>query len=148
MLNVLKANAKTGAINDAFAAIGRTDPTDMPRSKLNTEPAAWEYHVASHLLRLAEARKKKAHAAAVKAGVIFDHEKEPMPVGTNTLTYAGNVVEISVAVTTPSTRLDAAAFVDDLAAAGVKRALLERLTGEHTKESRAPHKFTSSLVTA
>jgi hypothetical protein len=149
-LDAARANTKTGAINDAFAAIGTAagNGTSMPRSKKNTEPVAWEYHCASHLARIAEARKAKAIAAAVKAGVMFDPAKQPLPVGSNALVYAGEVVEIACTVGTAATRLDAAAFADDLEKAGVKRALIDRLALKHTIENRAPHKFTSSLVTA
>lgn len=146
-LDAAHSIAKTDALNTAFAAIGTSADTAIPRSKRNQEPLAWEYHVASHLLRRAEARKSAAVKAAVKAGVIFDHEKAPMPEGTNALVYAGDVVEISVAVTTPATRLDAPALFDDLEKSGVKRTLIDRLAGKHTHENRAPHKFTSTLVT-
>lgn len=142
-----RANTRTAAFNDAFAEIGSGIGTSKPRSTLNTEPVAWEFHVASHLARIATARKVKAHAAAVKAGVIFDHEKAPLAVGTNKLVYAGEVIEISVAVTSPSEKLDAPAFIADLEKSGIARKLLDKLVAKHTSESRAPHKFTSSLLT-
>jgi hypothetical protein len=148
MLDVPQANAKTTAFNDAFAAIGNAIPTKMPGCKRNTEPAAWEYHVASHLLRLADARKKKAQAAAIKVGVMFDHEKQPRPIGSESVVYAGDVVDISVSVTTPATKFDLSAFCADLEKSGVKLLLINRLANKHTSENRAPHKFTSSLVTA
>jgi hypothetical protein len=147
MLDTLRANARTAAINEAFAAIGAAGDTKMPRAKGNTEPLAWEYHVSAHLLRIAEARKKKAQLAAVKAGVMFDPEKDPRAVGTHAVVYAGELVEIVVDVTTAQSRLDAVALFDDLVFAGVKRALIDRLVARHTHENRAPHKFTSSLVT-
>ncbi len=143
-LDVTKANAKTAAINDAFAAIGTGD---MPKSKLNTEALAWEYHWSSHLLRIAEARKKAAIKAAVKAGVMFDPEKAPLAASTNLLIYAGQVVEISVAVGTAATRLDVGGMMDDLVAHRVKRELIDQLIVKHTSENRAAHKFTSTLVT-
>jgi hypothetical protein len=149
MLNPTTALAKTTAINNAFAAIGHTDDTKMPRgAKLNTEPLAWNYHVASHLLRLAEAAKALAVREAVKASVMFDPAKSPLPVGTsNALVYAGDVVEIAVSVTTPATRLDVEAFITALIKAKVSPALLEKTRGACTVENRAPHKFTSGLVT-
>jgi hypothetical protein len=146
-LDAAGSNAKTGAINAAFAAIGTGTLTKMPPSKSNTEPLAWEYHVAGHLLRIAEARKKLAIKAAVKAGIMFDPEKQPLAVGTTALVYAGDVVEISVAVTTPQSRLDAPALLEDIEKAGVPRKVLDRLVAKHTTENRAPHKFTSSLIT-
>ncbi len=148
MLDTAAANAKTTAINNAYAAIGNEGDTKSPRAKGNTAPIAWEYHVASHLSRIADARKKKAHAAAVKAGVIFDHEKQPWPFCTNALVYAGEVVEISVSVTTPTSRVDLPALLNDLEKAGLKRWKIDSLVVKHTTDSRTPHKFTSSLVTA
>lgn len=146
-LDAARAAAKITAINNAFASIGTSGDTKMPVSKKNTEPVAYEFYTSAHLARIAEARKKKAHAAAVKAGVIFDHEKDPQPIGSNTRVYAGDVIEIACSVTTPATRLDADAFVSDLEKAGVKLALLNRLRNKHTHENRAPHKFTASIAT-
>ncbi|HEY3845858.1 MAG TPA: hypothetical protein VGL95_01950 [Acetobacteraceae bacterium] len=147
MLDVAGANAKTTAFNAEFALIGNTGDGRMPRSKKNTEPVAWEYHVASHLLRVAEARKKKAHAAAVKLGVMFDHEKSPLAVGTEALVYAGDVVEIAVSVTTPGTKLDPVELGVALVKAGMKLAVVEKLFTQCTHDQRAPHKFTSTLAT-
>ena len=161
-LDTIHANRKTAAINDEFAAIGHSNGSRMPASKRNGEPVthsgelgsrqrnaevAWEYHVASHALRIAEARKKAAAKAAVKAGIMFDPELQPMAVGTNALVYAGDVIEISVAVTTAATRLNIEGFIADLVKAGVAQKLIDKAVLRHTTENRAPHKFTSSLVT-
>lgn len=146
-LDATRANAKTEALNDAFANIGKSGDTKMPRSKKNTEPTAWEVFVAQHLSRIAEARKKKAIAVAVKAGVMIDHEAEPLAIGSRSLIYAGDVVEISCSVTTPTTRLDVKEFTADLEKAGVKLPLINRLLNKHTHENRAPHKFVSTLAT-
>jgi hypothetical protein len=148
MLDTARANAKTQAINVAFAKIGDDGDTKMPRAKLNTEPVAWEYHVAGHLFRIADARKKKAQAAAVKAGVIFDHEKNPLVVGTAALVYAGEVVEISVSVTTPTTRLDPVELGVAMVKAGLALKVVEGLLRRCTHENRASHKFTSTLATS
>lgn len=147
-LTALKATVKTAAITEAFTAIGATGETKMPRSGSNTEPVAWEYHVASHLARLAESRKKKAHAAAVAQGLIFDHEKEPAPPGTSEVVYQGEVVEIALAVSNGADKLDVANFIAELREAGVSRKLLDSAMALHTAPSKAPHKFTSALVTA
>lgn len=147
MLTSDKANALTRAINDAFDAIGVGPVTGMPRSKGNLEPLAWRWHVTSHLKRIAEAAQRKAGREAIVAGVIFDHEKKPLAQGTNALVYAGDVVEISVEVGTPAVRFDAAAFLVDVAA-HVPPKVLAKLTELHTHENRAPHKFSSSLITS
>lgn len=148
MLDAAGANAKTAAVNAEFALIGYTADTRMPRSKKNTEAVAWEYHVASQLVCAADARKEKAHKAAVKLGVMFDHKAKPMPVGTDTLVYGGDVVEISVKVTTAGTRLDVVTLGVDLVKAGIPLSKLEKLLIKHTVSNAAPHKFTSSLVTS
>ena len=146
-LDVARATSTTESLNGAFREIGYGPGTAMPHCRVKHEPAAWEYHVASHLLRIAETRRKRAHAAAVRAGVIFDHERAPEPVGTNRLVYSGPLVEIGVAVAAPIEGIDHAGFVADLLRAGVKPALVKRLTTKHTTETRPAHKFTSSLRT-
>jgi hypothetical protein len=146
-LTPLNASIKAEEFNQAFAVIGLTGNTRMPRSKQHNEPVAWEYHVASHLKRIAEARREKAAKAAVAAGVMFDPADQPLPIGTNSLVYAGDVVEISVKVTTPSAKFDIKRFVEDLQQAGVSVVLLNRLLAKHTSENRAPHAFTSTIVT-
>lgn len=147
MLDVPGANAKTKAITDAFADIGVSIETSMPRSRGNKEPLAWEFLVARELKRLADARDKKAVREAVKAGVMFDPEKQPLVTGASAVVYAGDVVQISVDVGTPQARVDTVELVADLIAAGVNRAMLTRLVAKHTHESRAPHRFSGSLVT-
>ena len=72
-----------------------TSPTQMPRSaNKNTEPLAWDVFVAKLLEKIAKARVSKAVKAAIAAGVMFDHEDEPCPVGTNKVVYDGDVVRI------------------------------------------------------
>ena len=145
-LDAAKATAKINAIIQAFDAIGVVEPTRQPRSRRNNEPVAWEFYVATHLAKLAEARKRQAIAAAVAAGVLFDHEKEPMAVGTERDVYAGDVVQIALVVSNPSRKLDVPGFVDALEKAGVKRKLLLETAEQHTTDSRAPHRFTASLA--
>lgn len=148
MLDAAQANAKTEAFNKAFASIGGEGDTKMPRCKRNTEPVAWEYHVAAHLLRIAEARKTAAVKAAVRLGVMFDAAEQPMVEGTHALVYAGDVVEISVAVTTAATRLDPVELGVALVKAGLPVQAVEKLFRRCTHANRAPHKFTSTLITA
>ncbi len=149
MLTTDAANAKTESLNKSFADIGgKADGTSMPRSRGNLEPLAWDVFCAKHLKRLADAREKKAVAAAVKAGVMFDPEKQPAPVGTAALVYAGDVIEIGVEVTTPRTRLETDELFADLVKTGVPQKTLDRLVAKHTHDNRAPHKFTATLVTS
>lgn len=146
MLDTARANAIAASINADFALIGYGDAR-MPRSKKATEPAAWEYHVAGHLVRAADARKAAAVKAAIKLGVIFDPAKDAREPGTETLVYAGDVVEIALSVTTPAERLDAVALGVALVNSGMSVKIVEKLFRACTNTSRAPHKFTSNLVT-
>lgn len=147
MLTSAQANAKTEALNKAFAGIGVEGDTKMPRAKLNTEPVAWEVYISQHLVRLADARKAAAVKAAVALGVMFDPAKSPRAVCTNELIYAGDVVEIALSVTTPAARVDVVALGVALVKAGVKLAVFERLLKQATSDNRAPHKFVSTLIT-
>lgn len=147
-LTVAAANAKTEAINDAFADIGYANGTAMPgKRRSNTEQIAWEYHVSSHLLRIAEARRATAIKEAIAAGVIFDPEKEQMEPGTNALFYTSDVVEVAVSVATPLERFDRLAFIADLEKAKVPAKTLLRLARKHTTEHRPAHKFMARLAT-
>lgn len=144
------ATAKLQSFNDAFEEIGTSKSilTQMPRSKDNREPIAWELLVSKHLKRLADAREKKASKDAVKANVIIDPDKQPLPQGANSLLYAGEVVEVACEVGTPQTRLDLDGLLPDLEKAGIKLSLLHKLITKHTFDNRAPHKFVATLVTA
>lgn len=146
-LDTTRANGKTDAITESFALIGHDNGSLMPRSKDNREPMAWELHVAKLLKRLAEAREKRAVTAAVKAGVMFDHEKAPKPVGTHEIVFTGEVVEVAVDVTTAATKLDIAGLIVDLERAGLTGKAIKRMVDKNTSENRAPHKFTTSLIT-
>ena len=147
-LDAAKASLKTKAITDAFDGIGLTDDTAMPRCRGNVEPVAWEYHVASQLMRCAKKRREKAQAAAVEAGVIFDHKAEPEAVDTNRQVYRGAVVEVTLAVSPGQDSFDIEGFVSGLLKAGVKPALIKRLTTKHTLAGNRIHTFRSSLVVA
>jgi hypothetical protein len=144
-LDVAAANTRTQAINEAFPAIGTIGATRMPANGNNREPVAWEYHLASHLLRIAETRRKRAHAATVKNAVMFDHEKAPMAVGTNALVWVGNIVEISVLVAAPIVTVDHAGLVADLLKTRVDLKLIKRLVGKNRVEMCPAHKFISAL---
>jgi hypothetical protein len=147
-LTALKATQKTAAITEAFMAVGVTGETRMPRSGSNHEPVAWEYFVALHLARLAEARKKKAHATALANGMVFDHETEPKPSGTHEVLHAGEIVEIAVKVSNASEHLDIEAFIAELEDVGVDPELIDNARSLHTKPGKPAHKFNASLITA
>lgn len=147
-MKVFTANALTKSINDAFAEIGKSPSTAMPRSKGNLEPLAWDYFIAAGLASAAEKRKNDAAKACITAGIMFDHKKQPLGEGTHAKVYEGDVVRIKVDVGTPGKRFDADAFRADLEAKGVDRKLLLKLTEKHTLDNAAPHKFVAELVTS
>jgi hypothetical protein len=145
-LDAARAQTLTEAIKAAFDAIGTEGRTSMPPSSSNTDPIAWEYHVASLLLRYAEKRRERATKAAVKAGVLFDHTESPLPIGTERDIYEGKVLAIGVSVVEPQVKFDDEAFVLDLAKAGVKPAVLKRLRHKHTHPFKPIHRFSSRLL--
>lgn len=152
-LDAGKAATKTRAIADDFDLIGKADGSAMPRwpgdkvEKPRGE-AAWEYHVASALHRLSETRRNAAIKEAIRAGVMFDHEKTPAAAGTQRVVYAGPIVEIAVKVADGGRAgLFVDGFVADLIKAKVDPKLIERLRAKHRTETRPAHGFTSSLVT-
>lgn len=151
LLTAARADALTVAITSAFATIGKSDATRMPRSgrapSANAE-LAWELFVAKLLNRIATTRLNAVLKKAVRAGIMFDAERAPMSVGTNAVVWASDLVEVSVLVTTPTTRFDVDGFAAALVASGVKPSLVKRLREEHTLDNRAPHTFSASLVAA
>jgi hypothetical protein len=155
MPSAARSVSVTEAVAAAVAAIGLAGATAMPRCtvagrKLAQAVAAWEYHIASLGLRLFETRRKKAHAAMVKAGVVPDHEADPEPVGTDRVCYAGPVVEIRLTVAAPIEVFSLPGFMADLSASKLDAAALRsvrRMVAKHTYESRPAHSFRASLVT-
>jgi hypothetical protein len=123
-------------------------PFDAAAPSADVRVAALQYHHASVGLRDAEARRKRATAAAVKLGILPDWEKFPLPVGTCLVVYQDGTVSIALTVVEPIVGCDHAGFVADLLKAGVKPALLKRLEKKHRTETRPAHKFTSSVVAA
>lgn len=146
MLSSTDANLLMNKINTAFAGIG-SNGTGMPKSKRNTESVAWEFLVAKHLKRMADGRDKAATKAAVKAGIIFDPEKEPRTEGTRESVYNGDVVQIGVETKMASVRLDTSELQKQLYAAGVAKHVIEECMAAAMKPNRPPHTFTTALVT-
>ncbi len=147
----MRTRTKADTINDRFLSIGKADGTAMPKWKgkpamLTAALAAWEYHVSSRLLRIAESRRDKAIAAAIKAGVLFDHFKKPRPVGTHEIVYSGAIIEIILSVSAGTPGVDHDGFVADLVKAKIDPKLLRRLATKWAIETRPAHKFVSSLV--
>lgn len=140
-LDTTRPPTKLDAIAESFAGIAI-----MPRAKSNVEATAVEYLTASTLLSLAEKRRERAAKDATAAGVLPDHAKAPLSVGVHPRVYAGELVEISATVVEQAERLDGAALVTDLLAAGVKAPLLRRLVAKHTKRFNPSHRYSATLI--
>lgn len=141
-------NVLVDRMNTCFATIGVNNGTKMPKSGNNREPVAWELWVAHHLTSLANKRKANAEDAAIKAGVIFDKEKNPKPPGTKEATFSGEVVTVSVEVRKPTTRVNVDKLLAFLAATKkVSRSTLDAAVEHATETNRAAHVFDTMLIT-
>ena len=134
------STSKLDALAESFAGLTLT-----PRPKGNVEATAVEYLISSHLLSLAEKRREAATKAATAAGVLPDHAKAPLSVGTHPRVYAGELVEISATVVEQATKLDADGLVADLAAL-VKPPVLKRLVAKHTRHFKPAHRYSAVLI--
>ena len=148
---VLRSSEIRDNIRTAFYAIGNTPQTRPTRpSERNDGAIAYEYFVSYRLASEAETRKKKAVAQAVEAGVIFDHNKDPLPPGTSQhIVYHGDQVLILCNVANITDKVDWEAIVTDLISSK-KVALkdIEVLAKKHTvpKAEKGAHTFSSTLL--
>ena len=115
----------------------------------NTESLAWDYHIAAKVEAYGKGAKDKARKEAIKAGVMFDHEKEPLPPGADKVVYEGKNVVINVKVKEPSTTFDHKKFEYEFNKAnlvsGTNREAFDALFAKCFKQSRPAHTFTSDL---
>ena len=139
------ANKFIDAANVMFGVIGNDTTTKMPRSKDNRAPYAWEYFVSKHLLKMAEARHGAAIKAAVRAGVIFDHHKEPREAGRLDVLYQDENVIVKLRTSQGNTRIDPDALAQFLIKRGVEMELIEAAADAATKQFNAKHEFIVSL---
>jgi hypothetical protein len=121
-------------------------PLDSIGISSATRAAVRAYHDASVAWRAYEAARKRAHAALVKLGIFPDHEKHPLPVGTNMVVYSDGEVVITLTVAEPIAGINYEGMAADLLKLGIKPATLKRLEKKHRTETRPAHKFVSSLV--
>ena len=138
-------NRLMDALNTGFDEIGKAIGK-MPRSTSNLAPYAWDYFVACHLASRATKRKEQAEAAAVKAGVLIDKEKNPQPEGFRDIVYYDDV-GITLEVRRASPRVDTDKLIDYLKAAGVKQSILDEGLRLTTRMTKPAHVFTAYLVT-
>jgi hypothetical protein len=147
MLTSTAANLLTNKINKAFDSIGKGNGTSMPESARNMDALAWDLHVATHLARMADARKVAAMKQATSNGVIPDYKNEPRKPGTNETVYSGDVVAVQLSVKNGRAILDTDGFINALLNSGVDRDLVTELAMKHTKSSSPAHSLTTTLIT-
>ena len=123
----------------------------MPKSKNNSEGAAWRLFLSQRMKSFAEAFNKQAVKDAIAAGVLFNHSKAPKPAGIDEDIYSGDVIRVNVKTKNGSVTLDSKAFLAEAAyelkLSAAQRASLLQLQEKHTKTNAAPHTFTASLKT-
>lgn len=146
MLSATEANLLRSKINKAIDNIGKTNGTKLPPVKNNTEYAAQQYWLWSHIARMVDAHKKHATTMAIETGVIFDHNKAQQPVGTDKLVYRSDSIVVTLKVANPSTRVDLDELIRELRKKGVKQQVLDDAVKAATKTNKAPHYFTATLV--
>jgi len=144
-MNVVK---RMSAISAAFSKIGNHNGTICPPSKSNVALIAYEFVVAQFLRKQADARFEQATREAVKAGVIFDHKKEPLAGGVTQVLHNSDVAVITVVTKAPATRFDKDLFIAKakLLVPASKHEAFEQLVYDCTKLNAVPHTFTSAFV--
>lgn len=140
-------NRLMDAINMSFANIGNQKPTLPPRSSENTASIAWDLFVSNHLLALAKKRKDVAHGNAVRAGIIFDHIRQPRTPGDSGMIYTGDQVGVYLVVRSPGKRVNVDKYEAYLLHTGVSQETLDVARMHATEESKPAHEFKVSLIT-
>jgi len=146
MLTTRAKNILMDEVNVTFNDIGKKLPI---RSKSNTEAAAWEYFIASHLYKRATDRRKEAVALAVDAGVFFDSDNAEMQrePGTQEIVYQGDLVSVTLSVAKPRVILDQKLLVDELVRRGVRKDVIAAAIDRASRDAKPGHQFTASLLT-
>ena len=134
-LNLLKSN-----IDADFDKLGTKKQTPPP-SKNNLAAIAWEFFISHTLQVRASARYKAATKEAVKAGVLFDHEKEPLEAGTKKEIYNRDSIVVSVEVRSPYEKVDVDKMISYLVGKGVNEEVLNEGRKFASTMTRAPHIF-------
>lgn len=145
-LTSVQAAKIINAINNAFDKIGHYNGHSMPPSTKNTDPVAWELFVAQHLTKVAEGRRKKAHASAIASGVIFDHTENPRAPGDYAI-YECDILSFQCNVKNPASVVDPKKLQAELIKAGVDAMLIQKCVASATTQRAAPHTFTGALIT-
>jgi len=122
----------------------------MPQSNNNRESEAWDYFIGTKIEKFGKAMRDKARKKAIKVGVLFDHEKAPMPPGTDEVVFAGDVITINCTVKAGAESVDGRAFYNAVLAARIIDAadlpVFKQLFDNATKVNRGAHTFAAELT--
>lgn len=141
----LKA-AKPDPHGEARAELGRTLAALLTRAKTPKSRKVLNYWASSRADSQSEAWREAAKKDLIASAVLPDYAKNPLPVGTVATIYADPLVVLSVKVTHQASRLNVDACFADLAAAGVKLALLKKMRKRHTTKFNGAHTVTALLT--
>ncbi len=134
-------------IQRVLDSIGNTNGTRLPVTKSNTGEAALQYWLWKFVAKIASGREREAITNAVKAGVLFDHKKAPLPEGTLKQTYTSDVVNVNVLVKNASRSLDQEALKDNLRKKfKLTQEQINTAFEMSMKYNAAPHEFSPVLV--
>lgn len=136
-------------INVAFDSIGETFPkTQMPKCTANNAKEAWDYFMAKYLLARAEKRKEKAEQKAIKAGVLFDRDKNPRAPGQHGQVFNGEVIGVMLEVRNGAERVNVGDMIEHLISVGkVKESVVFAARDAATKKMKDAHVFTPYILT-
>jgi hypothetical protein len=137
---------KPDANADARAELDRTLARLMARAKTAKSREVLAYWASSRAGSQSDAWREGAKKALIARGVLPDYATNPLPVGTVATIYADPLAMLTVKVTQQASRLNVDAFVADLAAEGVKAALLRKLRKRHTTDFSGAHIITALLT--
>lgn len=131
------------SLNVPFHMIGAEPPIKSADNKM---PTAWEYFVAHHLQGYAKGRLDQAKAECIKAGVLFDHLRNPEPAKTEKVLYTSNLITVTLTVKAPGARYDIDEMIRFLAGKGIDLALLLEAKEHARYETKPAHEFRPLLV--
>ncbi len=134
-------------IQRALNSIGNTNGTRLPVTKSNTGEAALQYWLWKFVAKVVTGKATEATANAIKAGVLFDHKKAPLPDGTEKQVYHSDVVNVNVLVKKAAQRLDADVLKANLRTMfKLSQEQVDSAFEASMKYNNAPHEFSAVLV--
>jgi hypothetical protein len=144
-LSTARKNDYIARLRQGLLELGTT--MRLPKGKGNTAPFAMELFLSYILQSYATARYNAARKNAVKVGVLFDHEKKPLPPGTKKEIYNDTAVCISVEVRSPYAKTDIDKLSAFLIGRGVSSDDMVDAIKFASSDTKPPHIFTADLVT-